>query len=129
MSLTLFIIAGTTLVVGGGIVAGSYYATEEERRKARIEEIKEEIKNCDVIISNFSNLKKKLQESKSYLNESKKDFTNGGHVLDGVPLANSEFNSCISKIESAINNANSIIKRYNNEKSDLNKEKTKLEAK
>ena len=126
---TLAIIAGVTLVVGGAATAGVYYATEDDRARARIAEIEQEIKNCNTIINNFNNLKTKLQNSKSYLNDSKTDFTNGGHVLDGVPLANSEFNSCINKIDNAINNINNIINRYNNDKSELTKEKRQLQAK
>jgi len=129
MSVSVFIIAGAALVIGGGAVAGAWFATEDDRARARIKEIDQEIKNCNTIINSFNNLKTKLKNGKSYLNDSKTDFTNGGHVLDGVPLANSEFNSCISKIDSAITNINNIIKRYNNEKSELNSEKRKLEAK
>ena len=127
--MSLMIIAGVALLVGGAITAGVYYATEDDRARARIAEIDQEIKNCDIIINNFNNLKTKLQNGKSYLNESKTDFKNGGHVLDGVPLANSEFNSCISKIDNAIININNIINCYNNDKSKLSKEKKELQAK
>ena len=126
---TLAIIAGVTLLIGGAATAGAYYATEDDRARARIKEIEQEIKNCNTIIDSFNNLKSKLQNGKYYLNESKTDFTNGGHVLDGVPLANSEFNSCIDKLNNAINNVNNIIKRYNDDKNELKKEKRELQAK
>ena len=126
---TIAIIAGATLLVGGGVAAGAYFATEDDRARARIAQIEQEIKNCDTIINNFSGLKAKLQDGKSYLNDSKNDFANGGHVYEGEPLANSEFNDCINKIDSAVTNINNIITRYNNDKSELNREKRGLQAK
>ena len=126
---TIAIIAGATLLVGGGIAAGTYFATEDDRARARIAQIDQEIKNCDTIINNFSGLKAKLQDGKNYLNDSKNNFTNGGHVYEGEPLANSEFNGCINKIDSAISNIDNIITRYNNDKSALIQEKNGLQAK
>ena len=63
------------------------------------------------------------------LNSGMNDFTNGGHVYEGEPLANSEFNGCINKIDSAISNIDNIITRYNNDKSALIQEKNGLQAK
>lgn len=126
---TLAIIAGVTLVVGGGAVAVGYYATEEERARARIAEINSEISNCNTIISAFDNIKTKLVKSKEYLSDAKKDFTNGGWVQDGTPLANKEFKSCNSDIESAIGSIDNIINYYRNAISELNKEKRECEAK
>ena len=126
---TLAIIAGVTLVVGGTAVAASYYATEDERARARIAEIDNEISNCNTIISTFNNIKDKLNSSKEYLDAAKKDFTNGGWVQDGVPLANPEFKSCNDDINSAITSINNIISYYNNAISELRKERRECEAK
>lgn len=126
---TLAIIAGVTLIVGGVATATAYYATEQDRNEARIEEIKTEIKNCDTVISNFNDLKEKLIEGKTYLNNSKKNFADGGHSLDGVPLANDKFNDCIKKIEDATKNIDDIIAEYENNKSELKQEKASLEKK
>ena len=53
----------------------------------------------------------KQNKIKFYLKDSKKDFANGGDVIDGMPIANSEFISClnatfISNLPSAIRLAN-----------------------
>ena len=126
---TLAIIGGATLLIGGGAVAASWFATEDDRARARIAEIDQEIANCDTIIENFDYLKTKLSNGKSYLNSSKTDFKNGGHVLDGVPLANSEFKACITDINNAITSIDNIINRYTNEKAELNEERRQLQAK
>lgn len=126
---TIAIISGATLLIGGGTAAGIYYATEDDRAKARISEIDQEIDNCDIIISNFDGLKAKLESGKSYLNDSKKAFTDGGHVQDGVPLANSEFAACISQIDNAITNIDNIISQYNSAILELEEERRELEAK
>lgn len=126
---TLAIIAGVTLVVGGAAVAGTYYATEDERARARIAEINNEINNCNTIISAFDNIKTKLVKSKDYLSYAKTDFTNGGWVQDGIPLANKEFKSCNSDIDSAIESIDNIISYYRTAISELKKEKRECEAK
>ncbi|MBR6690239.1 MAG: hypothetical protein IKL65_02795 [Bacilli bacterium] len=130
MSLTVIglSILGAT-VLGGGGTALYYYATEDDRARARIAEIDQEISEYTTIINSFNDLKNKLQNAKNYLSDSKTDFTNGGHVSDGVPLANTEFDSCIGKIDSAIADINNIYNYYDNRISELEKERKQQEAK
>lgn len=106
------IIAGATLLIGGSATAVAYYATEDERNRAKIEKLEQDNSNCNKIINHFSKLKEKLKSGKSYLNDPKEDFAAGGHSLDGEPLANSEFKSCISKIDNAIDEATNIINSF-----------------
>lgn len=126
---TIAIIAGCTLLVGGAATAGAWFATEDDRARARIAEIDQEIKNCDTIINSFSDLKDKLQDGKTYLSDSKDDFKNGGHVLNGEPLANKEFTDCLNKINNAISDIDKIISRYTNDKTELSNERSQLQAK
>lgn len=126
---TLAIIAGVTLVVGGTAVAASYYATEEERARARIAEIDKELANCNTIISAFQTIKEKLLSGRNYLDAAKQDFTNGGWVQDGIPLANPKFNSCDEEINSAIGSIDNIINYYNNAIYELRQERRSCVAK
>ena len=78
------------------------------------------------MIEHFEGLKKKLELCKEYLNNSKKIFADGGHVLNGVPLANSEFIMCIEKIDNSISNLENLINRYTSDRSKLYDEKNRL---
>lgn len=126
---TLAIIAGGTLLIGATATGVAYYATEDDRARARIAEIDADLSKCDTVINSFDEIKEKLCNSKNYLTEAKKDFTNGGWVLDGTPLANKEINDCTKKIDEAAANIVKIINYYEKVKKDLRKERRECEAK
>ena len=125
-----------TLVVGGaltaiGIGGGIWYAsTEDDRARERIKQLEAENESLNFAVDYVSNINNKLNSAKDYLNQAKKDFQNGGHVLDGVPLADTEFTSCINKINGAITNATNLINDFNatieQNKKEISKEQEKL---
>ena len=120
----LIVLGGVALTTA--VTAGCYYATEDERNKAKIEENNSNINAFKNVIGDFSNMKNKLLKAKSCLEAGKRDFANGGHVLDDVPLANPEFNLCLSKIDSAISNVDGFIASLNSEISKLEAENNRL---
>lgn len=130
MSLSVGAIVGiSTLVavaVGSAATATYYCVTEEDDAKNTIQKNEETIKLNQKIISDFNSLKTKLNNSKDYLNEGKKNFTEGGHVLDGVPLANSEFLDCLNKINTTITSIDAFISDLNSTITNLEKENKDL---
>lgn len=120
------IVFGVTAVVG---TAGAIWhaATEDERNAAKLEQLKAENEQLNVAIEYVNNVKGKLVSAKDYLADAKKDFKNGGHVSDDVPLANSEFTSCINNLTNAITNATNLISDFNATISQNNAEIKKLQ--
>ena len=116
---TIGIIAGITVVVCGLVAGGTYYATEEERAQANINKINNSIANCNTIIDRFNEIKIKLNSAKDYLNAGNTDFINGGLILPGATYAEEEFDDCLNKINTAVNNIDSIISDYNSKISEL----------
>ena len=108
---TLIVLGATALVGTGGAIW--HACTEEDRAKEKIKQLKAENKQLNSAKNYVSGIKTKLVNAKQYLTNAKNDFKNGGHVLDGVPLANSEFTSCISKLDGAIKNATNLINDFN----------------
>lgn len=117
------------VVVTSAITAGCYFATEDDRAKAQIQENEANINAYNQVIQEFNGLKTKLNNAKSYLNDAKSDFQNGGHVLDGVPLANSEFTACLNKISNSITYIDGFISNLNSAISELRTENNNLRAK
>lgn len=113
------IITTATLIVAGVACAISaaggiwYAATEVDRANEKIKQLQAENKQLESAKQYVNNIKDKLTKSKEYLEQGKKEFKNGGHVYDDVPLANSEFKSCIDKLDSAILNAKNLIDDFN----------------
>ena len=109
------LLVGTLIVLGATAVVGAigYACTEDDRARERIKQLKAENEQLNSAKNYVSGIKTKLSSAKEYLTNAKNDFKNGGHVLDGVPLANSEFTSCISKLDSAIRNATNLINDFN----------------
>lgn len=104
---TLIVLGVTAAIGAGGAIW--HECTEEDRAKEKIKQLKAENEQLNSAKNYVSNIKVKLESAKEYLASAKKDFTRGGHVYDDVPLANSEFKSCIDKLTSAIKNAKKII--------------------
>ena len=114
----LLVVSGV-VAVGGGIY---YAATEDDRAREKIKQLEAENKQLETAKNYVNGIKSKLTSAKEYLNEGKNDFKKGGHVLDDVPLANPEFTSCISKLDSAIKSANSLINDFNSTIAQNNKD-------
>ena len=117
---TLIVLGVTALVGTGGAIW--HACTEEDRAKEKIKQLKAENEQLNSAKNYVSGIKTKLTSAKEYLTDARNDFKNGGHVLDEVPLANSEFNSCISKLDGAIKNANSLINDFNSTIAQNNKD-------
>lgn len=124
---TLVVLGVTALVGTGGAIW--HACTEEDRAKEKIKQLRAENKQLNSAKDYVSGIKTKLTSAKEYLTDAKNDFKNGGHVLDEVPLANSEFTSCISKLDGAIKNANSLINDFNSTIAQNNKDIRKEQAK
>lgn len=122
----------TVLAVIGGVsflgsVGYSIYSSEKEKKELRLEEIDNDIKTYNALISVFEDLKSKLYKSIEYFETGKTDFKNGGHVFQGVPLANTEFNDSINKLNSSITTINQLINAYKKEIEKLKQEKRSLQ--
>lgn len=122
--ITLGAVALTT-----AITAGCYFATEEDRARAQIEENNSNIRAYKSMLQDCNLLKTKLYNAESYLKYAKSDFANGGHVLDNVPLANTEFESCFSKINSAVSSLSLFISNLNSAILELEAENRELQRK
>lgn len=112
------LLTGTLIVLGVAAVVGVsgaiwHSCTEDDRAKQRIKELEAENKQLNSAKEYVSSIKTKLTSAKEYLQKGKSDFKNGGHVLDNVPLANPEFESCITKLDGAITNAKNLINDFN----------------
>ena len=92
-------------------------------------QLKKENEYLNSVKEYVSNLKSKLTNANNYLKDGREDFKSGGHVLDGVPLANTEFSDCISKMDGAIKNAQELINDFNSTISYNNAEIRKEQAK
>lgn len=130
------LLTGTLIVLGVGaaigIGGGIWHAcTEDDRARERIAQLKKENEYLNSVKEYVSNLKTKLTNANDYLKEGREDFKSGGHVLDGVPLANTEFSDCISKMDGAIKNAQELINDFNStisyNNSEIRKEQAKLD--
>lgn len=108
---TLIVLGVTAAIGAGGAIW--HACTEEDRAKEKIKQLKAENESLKSAREYVNNVKTKLVGAKEYLTDAKKDFKNGGHVLDDVPLANSEFKSCIDKLDGAIKNATNLINDFN----------------
>ena len=124
------VILGALIVAGGTAIIGLISSSRAETAKERIKQLKEENKQLESAKNYVSEIKTKLSSAKEYLISAKNDFKNGGHVLDEVPLANSEFTSCISKLDAAMTNATNLINDFNetiaHNKEEIKKEEAKL---
>lgn len=105
---TAILIAGIITAVIGASGAAIIASTDDERKAAEKKRLKDENKYLKQSIQYIDNIKSEIEKAYKALNESKKEFANGGHTLNGVPLANSEFNNCIQKLENAKKNAKQI---------------------
>ena len=130
------VLTGTLIVLGIGaaigIGGGIWHAcTEDDRARERIAQLQKENEYLRSVKEYVSNLKTKLTSANDYLKDGRDDFKNGGHVLDGVPLADQKFSDCITKMSGAIKNAQELIDdfnatiSYNN--SEIRKEQAKLD--
>lgn len=127
---TTLVILGVTALVGtGGAIW--HACTEDDRAKEKIKQLKAENQQLTSAKNYIIEIKTNLTNAKDYLTEAKNDFKNGGHVLDDIPLANSEFTSCISKLDGAIKNATNLINDFNatiaQNNKDISSEQAKLD--
>lgn len=123
------VIGGIALAIGVA-VGTTYAATSDERAladaEANVARYKQELENCKLVIKSLNDLRNKLDSGKTYLTNAKNDFSNGGHVVENLPLANSEFSSCFKKIDYAMSDIDNLIKKYDSVKEDLRKKINEL---
>lgn len=116
----------TAIGVSGAIVSA---CTEDERARARIDELQAQNNAINAALKNLYSVQRKLQSAINYLTSSKTDFTNGGWVNNGIPLANNEFGFSMTKVNNALTNCNNLINDFNNTFDSNNAEITRLSAK
>ena len=78
--------------------------TEQSKEEARAlaESLLAQKTKVENDIERINNLRTQIESSKDKLNETKNSFANGGHSLGGVGLGNTETESCITALDSAI---------------------------
>ena len=117
-------------VVSTEVTAGIYKGTADEREleenSRKIDQYRENIVSQTDLVSEFTALQQQLIEAKNNLNQSKNNFQNGGHVLNNVPLANPEFNSCFKDINNAISSVEALISELSASIKNMEKEVEKL---
>lgn len=111
------VLTGTLIVLGVAAVVGISgaivnYATEDERAQAEINRLKAENEQLTSARDHVAGIKTKLTSAKDYLTGARNDFNNGGHQQE-PPFAQTQFSSCISKLESATQNATNLINDFN----------------
>ena len=119
---------GATALIGTTAYFCNKDKVEKEKLQARLNEIKNQIYANNVVIEKYTTIKSKVKNAIEYLNNGKNDFTSGGHVLDGTPLASTEFKNTINKLEQAINSIDVIIRELNDNINSLNAEKRQINA-
>ena len=111
LTVTLCIIGGLALIGTSGAIW--YSATEDDRQaerdKQRVEALKAENEQLAVALAYVKNLQTHISNAQSYLAKSKQDFTNGGHVYEGEPLAKTEFDNCEKNLSEAYTRAGNLI--------------------
>lgn len=120
---------GATALIGTGAYLWNKDDVEAERLNKRLTEISNEINANNTVIERYNTIKGKIKNAIDYLENGRTDFTNGGHVLDNTPLANTEFSNTKNKLNQAINNINNINKELNNNIEALKKERRQINAK
>lgn len=116
-------------LLGAGIVYACYDSAQKEEAQEQIERINLNIGKIQNLKPQYENLKSALNSGKVYLENAQNNFKNGGHVLDGIPLANSEFESCKTKINDSVNQINTIIQSLDEAIKDLEAERAKWQEK
>lgn len=123
---TLIVLGVTAAIGAGGAIW--HACTEDDRAREKIKQLKAENESLKSAREYVSNIKIKLESAKEYLTDARSDFKNGGHVYDDVPLANSEFKSCIDKLNGAIKNAKNLIDDFNATIAENNKKMNSISA-
>lgn len=118
----VLVTAGVTLVGGGLNWLLTRDDVEKQQIQAKINELQTAIGSLNATISIFNSLKSNANESIDYLNSGMNDFTNGGHVMDGTPLAKPEFDDCLQKMTEAVNQVDSVLVDLNDTLAATNKE-------
>ena len=124
----LCVLGGT--VLSSAVTAGIYIGTSDEREQneniRKINEYRKNIEAQQKMIEDFTVLKNNLGDANMYLDYGKINFQDGGHVLNGVPLANLEFNSCLENINNAITGIDTFITDLNSSVTAMQSEVEKL---
>jgi hypothetical protein len=92
---------GATALIGTGAYLWNKDDVEAERLNKRLTEISNETNANNTVIERYNTIKGKIQNAIDYLDNGKSDFVSGGHVLDNIPLANTEFSNTQKKLNQA----------------------------
>lgn len=123
---------GTTLAIIGAVsfvasIGYNHYNSAKEKKQLRISEINNDIKTYNALILVFEDLDEKINKSIEYFEMGRNEFKNGGHVFQGVPLANTEFDNTVSKLNSSLETIKKLINTYEKEIKKLEQEKKDLQ--
>ena len=112
------VITTTTLVVAG-IVAGvtaigtagtivHHNSTEDSRLRAKISRLEQANSVLRTKKNEINNIIDDLTKAIEKLTSAESTFKNGGHVLDGKPIAHEKFTNNINKLKTAKSQATSV---------------------
>ena len=104
---TLVVLGIVTLVGVSGAIWSS--CTESDRAQAEIDRLRSENLAINKALEDLYDVQSKLESAINYLTNSKNDFTSGGWVNNGIPLANNEFGYSMTKVNSALTNCTNLI--------------------
>lgn len=128
--LTTAVIVGTAAiaVIGGLTHLFTGDAREKKEIKNRLEEIEAALSGFGQTLEKYSVVKDNLSNAIEYLTDGKNDFTDGGHVQDGKPLADELFSDSLHKLYSAFGSVENLVRDLNDTIADLKRQKRELEA-
>lgn len=119
---------GATALVGTGAYLWTRKDVKAEELNNRLKEIENEINANNLVIGKYNTIKGKIQKAIKCLDDGKKAFANGGHIIAGVPLANAEISNTKNKLNQAITNVNNINNELNNNIKMLEEEKKQINS-
>lgn len=104
------------------MISTKYYLNEMANCKKKIEELKKEKANYDILSSKIKQLLFGLPDAKVNLIDAESSFKDGGFVDEDGPFDKGKLNESILILNSTIESINGIIGKINGKISSLDKE-------
>lgn len=106
------VVLGTCLLAGGSTIAYGSYKNKKDAIAAAKRDWPKFVDNIYALKQariDFVSYRSKLEKGYEHLMNARMTFTNGGHVLDGVPLGAEDFTILCTYISSAISSIDRFI--------------------